>query len=45
MPNMDYPGPCASCIADNCGLVDENYSQHDFSDDRKERKAESKDEK
>lgn len=27
MPNMDYPGPCSSCIADNCDLWDENYSK------------------
>lgn len=19
MPNMDYPGPCLSCISDTCG--------------------------
>lgn len=45
MPNMDYPGPCASCISDYCGLWEENYSQHDFSDEKKENKGESKDER
>lgn len=24
MPNMDYPGPCLSCISDTCGLWDDN---------------------
>ena len=27
MPNMDYPGPCLSCIADSCGLWDENITE------------------
>lgn len=39
MPNMDYPGPCPSCIADTCGLWDENYSE------RQDEKSDSKDEK
>lgn len=36
MPNMDYPGPCASCISDNCEAWEENYSQHDFTEERRE---------
>lgn len=39
MPNMDYPGPCSSCIADNCDLWDENYSKET------DHKDQSKDEK
>jgi hypothetical protein len=27
MPNMDYPGPCLSCIDTSCGLWDENVSE------------------
>jgi hypothetical protein len=27
MPNMDYPGPCLSCIDHSCGLWDENLSE------------------
>ena len=27
MPNMDYPGPCLSCIDHSCGLWDENISE------------------
>ncbi len=40
MPNMDYPGPCSSCIADNCDLWDENYSKETDT-----KKKDSKDEK
>ena len=27
MPNMDYPGPCLSCIDHSCGLWDESPSE------------------
>lgn len=27
MPNMDYPGPCLSCIDHSCGLWDENITE------------------
>lgn len=40
MPNMDYPGPCSSCIADNCDLWDENYSKE--TSDSKDKKDDSK---
>lgn len=36
MPNMDYPGPCLSCISDSCGLWDENYSERNCSDNNEE---------
>jgi len=39
MPNMDYPGPCLSCISDNCELWDENYSE------KKDEKSDGKDKK
>ena len=39
MPNMDYPGPCSSCIADNCGLWDETYTEKkDEKKDKDEKK-------
>lgn len=27
MPNMDYPGPCLSCIDHACGLWDDNRDE------------------
>lgn len=42
MPNMDYPGPCHSCISDSCTLWDENMTEKS---DSKKRKSESKDKK
>lgn len=27
MSNMNYPGPCLSCIDHTCGLWDENLSE------------------
>ncbi|BCS89611.1 hypothetical protein [Pseudodesulfovibrio sediminis] len=40
MPNMDYPGPCLSCIDHTCGLWDENLSER-----KDEKKRDNKDEK
>ncbi len=39
MPNMDYPGPCLSCISDSCGLWDETYTE---SKDEKSQSEEDK---
>ena len=44
MPNMDYPGPCLSCVSDSCTLWDENSSETRDEKDRK-RNSKSKDEK
>ncbi|MDD3311561.1 hypothetical protein [Pseudodesulfovibrio sp.] len=40
MPNMDYPGPCLSCIADNCELWDQNLTESQ--DERNEGGEESR---
>jgi hypothetical protein len=39
MPNMDYPGPCLSCIDNTCGLWDENVPERkdDRSSDEEDR--------
>lgn len=42
MPNMDYPGPCLSCISDSCQLWDENISEKS---EKKDRKSDRKDKK
>jgi len=39
MPNMDYPGPCHSCIDHTCGVWDENLTE---SKDDKKSKSKSK---